>query len=168
MTAGIGHGTSWGTSHETGPEISQDAGHDTTTGGLGRGMGFGRGGGSDSLAGRREAAQRRLSSSTRAAELVECALRRFDEALADQGVADADASLRATVRAVLSLAYGTVDYDVTLLANAADLAVRVRNTSFGPEAEVVDRAVAADPPHGPVEAAIPHASSPWTDASALR
>jgi hypothetical protein len=106
--------------------------------GLTRGMGFGRGGGTDSLAERREAAQRRLSSTVRAAELVECALRRFDEALSEQDVSDLDGSLRRTVRALLSLAYSTLDYDVTLLPASADLAVCVRHTPFGPEAEIVD------------------------------
>jgi hypothetical protein len=110
--------------------------HDEALEGLTRGTGFGRAGGHDSLAERREAAQRRLSSSVRAAELVECALRRYDEALAEHGLED-HGSLRPTVRALLSLAYGTLDYDVTLLPASADVAVRVRHTPFGPEAEVV-------------------------------
>ena len=76
--------------------------------GMGRGRGFGRGVGLDSLAERREAAQRRLSSSLRAAELVDCALRRLDEALTDQGVEYLDPSLRATVRGLLHLAYDTL------------------------------------------------------------
>ena len=118
-------------------EVRDDAG----PGGLARGMGFGRGGGLDSLAARREAAQRRLSSTVRATELVDCGLRRFDEALAEHGSVDHDGSLRPTVRALLGLAYGTVDYDMTLLPASSDVAVRVRYTTFGPEAEVVDLAL---------------------------
>jgi hypothetical protein len=114
--------------------------HDAGPSGLTRGMGFGRAGGHDSLAERREAAQRRLSSTVRAAELVDCALRAFDEALAEHGGVDRDGSLRLTVRSLLTMAYGAVDYDMTVLPAAADVAVRVRHTPFGPEAEVVDLA----------------------------
>jgi hypothetical protein len=90
-----------------------------------------------------------LSSTVRAAELVECALRRYDETLAELRVVDEDDSLRPTVRALLSLAYGTVGYDVTLLRASVGVAVRVRYTRFGPEAEVVAPATswsAAAPP----------------------
>lgn len=138
---------------------------DTGSAGLGRGTGFGRGGGLDSLAARREAAQRRLSSSVRATELVDCALRSFDEAVAERGVADPDGSLRPTVRALLTLAYGAVGYDVTILPAASDAAVRVRYTPFGPEAEVValvpvaEQTVSGPPPGAaplaPVAAAPP-------------
>ncbi|HVN10854.1 MAG TPA: hypothetical protein VMT69_02085 [Kineosporiaceae bacterium] len=124
MTAEMGHGASWG-----GSQAPPD--------GLGRGLGFGRGVGMESLAERREAAQRRLSSSVRAGEVVDCAVRRFDEALADLGMADPEPSLRPTVRALLSLAYQLSGYDVTLLSATAQIAVRVRHTSFGPEADVV-------------------------------
>jgi hypothetical protein len=116
--------------------------HDAGWSGPSRGMGFGRAGGRESLADRREAAQRRLSSTVRTAELVECALRAFDEALAEHAGVDGDGSLRSTVRSLLTLAYGTVDYDVMLLPPSGDVAVRVRHTPFGPEAEVVDLAPA--------------------------
>ncbi len=161
--------------------------------GMGRGRGFGRGVGLDSLAERREAAQRRLSSSMRAAELVDCALRRLDEALTDQGVEYLDPSLRATVRGLLHLAYDTPGYDVTLLPAAGDIAVRVQHTPFGPEAEVVDLGTAvrpgtaapdrsdlAEPRLAPTPMEAPDAAfdrdslartphwSPWTDAPAFR
>src|SRR4051812_8462103 len=82
---------------------------------LARGAGFGRGGGLDSLAERRAAAQRRLSSSVRTAELVACALRAFDEAMAERGLSDPDGSLRATVQATLTVAYDRPGFDVTLV-----------------------------------------------------
>ena len=129
----------------------------------------------------------------RAAELVDCALRRFDEALNDQGVEHFDPSLRATIQGLLSLAYGTPGYDVTLLPAAGDIAVRVQHTPFGPEAEIVDVGTAvrpgtADPDRPdlaepqlarmPMEAADAGFDwdslartahwSPWTDAPAFR
>lgn len=149
-------------------EIRSDAG----SAGLARGTGFGRGGGLDSLAARREAAQRRLSSSVRAAELVDCALRGFDEAVAERGVADPDGSLRPTARALLTLAYSVVGYDVTILPAAADVAIRVRHTPFGPEAEVVEllpphpEAAAPTRPSTPIAAvAPPEARSTHDDVS---
>jgi len=122
-------------------EIGRDAGLPV----LARGVGFGRGGGTESLAERREAAQRRLSSSVRAAELVACALRAFDEAMTEQAIPDADESLRATVRAALTIAYEKPGFDVTLVPAPGDVAVRVRHTPFGPEAEVLELAPAAQP-----------------------
>lgn len=127
-------------------EIRQEIRHDSGLAALTRGTGFGRAGGRGSLVERREAAQRRLSSTVRAAELVECALRGFDEALAEHGVVDHDGSLRPTVRTLLGLAYGTTDYEVTILPAFADVAVRVRHTPFGPEAEVLDMASQGEVP----------------------
>jgi hypothetical protein len=132
-------------------EVRDDGGPN----GLTRGMGFGRGGGLDSLAARREAAQRRVSSSLRAAELVDCGLRRFDEALADHGDVDHDGALRPTVRALLGLAYATVDYDMTIVPASGDVAVRVRYTTFGPEAEVVELSLEAEAPAPSVAPAPP-------------
>lgn len=132
-------------------EVRDDGGPN----GLTRGMGFGRGGGLDSLAARREAAQRRVSSSLRAAELVDCGLRRFDEALADHGDVDHDGALRPTVRALLGLAYATVDYDMTIVPASGDVAVRVRYTTFGPEAEVVELSLEAQAPAPSVAPAPP-------------
>jgi hypothetical protein len=115
-------------------EIGTDSGFPV----LARGAGFGRGGGLDSLAERRAAAQRRLSTSARTAELVACALRAFDEAMAEGGVSDVDGSLRATVHATLTLAYDRPGFDVTLVPAPGAVAVRVRHTPFGPEAEVLE------------------------------
>jgi hypothetical protein len=111
---------------------------------LARGMGFGRGGGHDSLAERREAAQRRLSSSARTVELVGVALRAFDEAMTERALLDPDGSLRATVRAVLMIAYDKPGFDVSLVPAPGALAVRIRHTPFGPEAEVVELRPAVD------------------------
>jgi hypothetical protein len=115
-------------------EIGRDPGFSV----LARGVGFGRGGGHESLAERREAAQRRLSSSVRTAELVACALRAFDELMAERGLPDPDGSLRASVHATLMTAYGKPGYDVTLVPAPGAIAVRVRHTPFGPEAEVLE------------------------------
>jgi hypothetical protein len=64
----------------------------------------------------------------------------MDEVVTEHGVVDRDGSLRPTVRALLSLAYDRADYDVTLLPATVEVAVRVRHTPFGPEAEVIDLA----------------------------
>ena len=78
--------------------MAAEIGRDSGLPALVRGAGFGRAGGLDSLAERREAARRRLSSSVRTAELVECALRAFDEVMAERGLPDHDGSLRLTAR----------------------------------------------------------------------
>src|SRR4051812_2035688 len=92
---------------------------------MARGAGFGRGGGMDSFAERREAAQRRVSSSVRAAELVARALGDFDEVMTSRGLPDPDESLRATVRATLTIAYDKPGFDLTLVPAPGALAVRV-------------------------------------------
>jgi hypothetical protein len=115
---------------------------------LARGVGFGRGG-HESLAERREAAQRRLSSSVRAAELVACALRAFDEAMAERGLPDPDGSLRANVRATLTIAYDKPGFDVLLVPAPGVLAVRVRNTPFGPESELLELQPGTQDEQGP-------------------
>jgi hypothetical protein len=140
-------------------EIRQEIRHASELAALTRGTGFGRAGGRNSLVERREAAQRRLSSTVRAAELVECALRGFEEALAEHGVVDRDGSLRPTVRALLGLAYGTTDYDVTILPASADVAVRVRHTPFGPEAELVDMAASEGEARTSITAPVPLADT---------
>src|SRR3954467_6616271 len=116
---------------------------------LARGVGFGRGGGHDSLAERREAAQRRLSSSVRTAELVACALRAFDEAMAELRLPDPDGSLRASVRATLTIAYDRPGFDITPVPAPGALAVQVRHSSFGPEAEVLELSSANPDEPGP-------------------
>jgi hypothetical protein len=117
--------------------MAAEIGRDREVPVLARGMGFGRGGGHDSLAERREAAQRRLSSSVRTAELVACALRAFDEVMAELRLPDPDGSLRASVRSTLTIAYDKPGFDVTLVPAPGALAVRVRHSPFGPEAEVL-------------------------------
>lgn len=112
-----------------------------------------RTGGLSSLADRREAAKRRLSSSVRAAELIACGLRAFDEAMTERALPDPQGYLRASVQAMLALAYELPGYDVTLVAPVGQVAARVRHTVFGPEAEVVDLTEARLPgsvgTHGP-------------------
>jgi hypothetical protein len=112
-------------------------------------MGFGRGGGYQSLAERREAARRRLSSSVRAAELVDCALRGFDEAMAERRLPGHDDALRVTVRSALTIAYDRPGFDVTLVPAPGVVAVRVQHTPFGPEAEVLELPPAPDDGAGP-------------------
>lgn len=118
--------------------MAAEIGRDPEVPVLARGMGFGRGGGHDSLAERREAAQRRLSSSVRTAELVACAVRAFDEAMAERRLPDPDGSLRASVRATLTIAYDRPGFDITVVPAHGALAVRVRHSPFGPEAEVLE------------------------------
>jgi hypothetical protein len=138
--AGLSTSKGWGMA----AEIGRDPGFPV----LARGVGFGRGGGPESLADRREAAQRRLSSSVRAAELVACALRAFDEAMAEHALPDPDGSLRASVRATLTIAYDRPGFDVSLVPAPGALAVRVRHTPFGPEAEVLELPPATQDEHG--------------------
>ncbi len=106
--------------------------------GLSRGSGFGRGGGAESFARRREEAQRRVSSSRRQAELVESALRGLEEQLVSRRVADADGQLRATARAMLVVAYASDTYDVAFAPAHGHVAVRIRHTEFGLEADLVE------------------------------
>jgi len=82
------------------------------------------------------------------AELVACALRAFDEAMAERGLPDPDGSLRAGVQATLTLAYDKPDFDVLLVPAPGVLAVRVRHTPFGPESEVLELRFAAEDGRG--------------------
>lgn len=127
-----------------------------------RGAGFDRGGSLDSLVARREAAQRRLSSSLRQAELVDRGMRMLDEQLTEYGVPDDDGALHATARALLTIAYGTEAYDVTFLPTASETAVRVRHTTFGLETEVVPPDTALP------DTALPDSAAPGTSASPNR
>jgi hypothetical protein len=56
--------------------------------------------------------------------------------------------LRASARALLAVAAGEEGYDATLMPNGDPLGVRVRNTLFGLQADVVHLAVAL-PTEGP-------------------
>jgi hypothetical protein len=147
--------------------MAAEIGRDPQFSGLARGVGFGRGGGLDSLAERREAAQRRLSSSARTAELVACALRAFDEAMSERALPDPDGSLRATVNATLTIAYDRPGYDVTLVPAPGDLAVRVRHTLFGPEAEVLELPPASHQDAGPQEFTQEFTPQEFADAASV-
>lgn len=94
--------------------------------------GFGRVEG-PSLAERREAAQRRLTSMAQAADVVDRALARFDERVAALGVHDCGTA-RESVRALLGVATRVPGYDVTLAAGS--VRVRVRHTEAGLEVAV--------------------------------
>jgi hypothetical protein len=95
----------------------------------------------DTLVRRREAVERRLSSSLRHAELVDGALAELDHQLAEAGEAFPSHALRASARALLGVAAGEEGYDATLVPAGSRVAVRVRNTLFGLQADVVLGAV---------------------------
>jgi len=105
----------------------------------------------DTLVRHREAVEQRLSSSLRQAEHVNGALAELDHQLTDVGQARADHALRASARALLAVAAGEETYDATLILDGAHLVVRVRNTLFGLQADVVDHVdhAAARPTEGP-------------------
>jgi uncharacterized membrane-anchored protein len=108
---------------------------DSGPGGLGRGAGFGRGG-VNSFAERREAARQRLTTTARAAMVVDEALQTLDRRLAASGHLetferlDAGGALRASIRALLTVAHTTSGYDVTL-THGSGIRVRVRNSDHG-------------------------------------
>jgi hypothetical protein len=106
-------------------------------------MDLGRSESIDALLRRREAVEQRLSSSAHQAELVDTALAALDQQLADRrNVRAADSSLRASARALLTVALADADYDATLMPAHMPVAVRVHNTLFGLQIDVVDRAMA--------------------------
>jgi hypothetical protein len=109
---------------------------------MGSGMDLGRRESIDTRMRRREAVEQRLSSSVHHAELVDTALAAMDRQLADRGdVRRPDSSLRASARALLTVALADADYDATLMPAHAPIAVRVHNTLFGLQIDVVDRAM---------------------------
>jgi hypothetical protein len=114
---------------------------DSGTGGLARGTGFGRGG-VNSFAERREAARQRLTTTARAAEAVDDALQTLDRRLAASGhldtfeQLDAGGTLRASIRALLTVAHTTPGYDLTLTYGSG-VRVRVRNTDQGLTVDVL-------------------------------
>jgi hypothetical protein len=114
---------------------------------MGRGMDLGRAESIDTLVRRREAVEQRLSFSLHQAEVVDTALADLDRGLADRAQLEcADETLRASARALLTVALGEVDYDVTLTPARAAVAVRIRHTLFGLQVDVVERASAGVPP----------------------
>src|SRR3712207_7171592 len=93
---------------------------DSGPGGLARGAGFGRGG-VNSFAERREAARQRLTTTARAALAVDEALQTLERRLALSGhletfeQLDTGGALRASIRALLTVAHTTPGYDLTLM-----------------------------------------------------
>jgi hypothetical protein len=114
---------------------------DSGPGGLARGAGFGRGG-VNSFAERREAARQRLTTTARAAVAVDDALQTLDHRLAASGhletfeQLDAGATLRASIRALLTVAHTTPGYDLTL-THGCGVCVRVRNSDQGLTVDVL-------------------------------
>ena len=70
--------------------------------------------------------------------MVDSALDALDQQLADIGEADRAETLRATARALLVVASREEDYDVTLLPASCSFGLRVRNTTFGLQADVTE------------------------------
>jgi len=114
---------------------------DSGPGGLARGAGFGRGG-VNSFAERREAARQRLTTTARAAVAVDEALQTLDRRLAASGhldtfeQLDGGGTLRASIRALLTVAHTTPGYDLTL-THGSGVRVRVRNTEPGLTVDVL-------------------------------
>src|SRR5689334_9432066 len=133
---------------------------------MGRGMDLGRAESIDTLMRRREAVEQRLSFSLHQAEVVDTALAYLDRGLADRAQMEcADETLRASARALLTVALGEVDYDATLTLARAAVAVRIRHTLFGLQVDVVDRAAPDVPPGVPRPAAGHHGDPASGDQS---
>ncbi|HYY11619.1 MAG TPA: hypothetical protein VE781_11830 [Kineosporiaceae bacterium] len=113
--------------------------------GLSRGSGFGRGG-VNSFADRREAARQRLTTTAHAAMVVDEALQTLDRRLAASGHLgaferlDSDGALRASVRALLTVAHTTPGYDLTL-THLTGVRVRVRHAEHGLTVDVLGPAL---------------------------
>jgi hypothetical protein len=144
---------------------------DSGPGGLARGAGFGRGG-VNSFADRREAARQRLTTTARAALAVDESLQTLDRRLAASGHLetferlDADGALRASIRALLTVAHTTPGYDLTL-QHLSGVRVRVRNTEHVLAVDVLGPAPAR-PPAGTAHAAdAADAGTPGPDARDL-
>jgi hypothetical protein len=113
--------------------------------GLSRGAGFGRGG-VNSFAERREAARQRLTTTARAAMAVDDALQVLDRRLAASGHLEAferlddDGALRASIRALLTVAHTTPGYDLTV-THLTGVRVRVRHAEYGLMVDVLGPAL---------------------------
>jgi len=94
----------------------------------------------DALVQHWETVEQRLWSSLRRAQLIDRALAEFDHQLTDTSEASQDGTLRASVRALLTVAADVDGYDGTLVPDCGHLVVRVRKTLFGLQVDVVDRA----------------------------
>ena len=125
-------------------------------GGFARGAGFGRGG-VNSFAERREAARQRLTTTARAAVAVDDALQTLDRRLAASGhletfeQLDTGGSLRASIRALLTVAHTTAGYDLTV-THGSGVRVRVRNTDQDLTVDVLGPARPAGSEYHPVGA----------------
>ena len=114
---------------------------DSGPGGLARGTGFGRGG-VNSFAERREAARQRLTTTARAAFAVDEALQTLERRLAMSGHLDTferldtGGALRASIRALLTVAHTTPGYDLTLM-HTSGVRVRVRHPETGLAVDVL-------------------------------
>jgi hypothetical protein len=108
----------------------------------------------------RDTVEQRLWSSLRRAQLIDRALGEFDHQLADTGEASPEDALRASVRALLTVASDVDGYDATLVPDRGYLAVRIRKTLFGLQVDVVDRA-----PFRPPES--PHVEQPAAERTPL-
>jgi hypothetical protein len=123
---------------------------------MGRGMDLGRAESIETLVRRREAVEQRLSSSLRQAELIDGALAELQRQLGALGETGADHTLRASARALLTVAAAAAEerYDATFVLHGSYLAVRVQRTLFGLQADVVHHPTARP------------AQGPWTEQSA--
>lgn len=77
--------------------------------------------------------------------MVDHAVRMLEEQLTEYDVPDDRGSLRATARALLTVAFGAEAYDVTFVESPGNAVIRVRHTTFGLEAEVVQPPAAYEP-----------------------
>jgi hypothetical protein len=90
----------------------------------------------NSFADRREAARQRLTTTASAVLAVDDALQTLDRRLAASGHLDTferldvGGTLRASIRALLTVAHTTPGYDVTV-THLSGVRARVRNTDFG-------------------------------------
>ena len=127
---------------------------DGGTVGLSRGTGYGRGG-VNSFADRREAARQRLTSTAAAVLAVDDALHTLDRRLAASGHLDTferldtGGTLRASIRALLTVAHTTPGYDITV-THLSGVRARVRNTDAGLVVDILG------PAHGESRAADQH------------
>jgi hypothetical protein len=106
--------------------------------GMGGGMDLGRGESIDTLTRRREAVAERLSFSLHRADLIDGALAALDRQLAEgTDTGCADPLLRASARALLTVAVDDAEYDATLIPAHIPVAVRIHHTLFGLQVDVV-------------------------------
>ncbi len=64
-------------------------------------------------------------------------MRALEEQLVEHGVPDHDGTLRATAKVMLGVAYSSASYDIAFAPAHGRVAVRIRHTDFGLEADIV-------------------------------